>query len=95
MLIYKNTYEREGNDSWLKDHIHLHHNDIGLYLDHKKRWNGWNGNISENHTLELDEFDLEKSQKLINDYIEDNSLYIKFPNGSEEGIIINLIELIK
>jgi len=40
MILYENTYEREGNDSWLKDYVQLHNNSIGLYLEHKKRWTG-------------------------------------------------------
>jgi hypothetical protein len=59
---------------------------MGLYLEHKKRWNGWNGEIKENNTLELDENDLEKSQKLLDEYINEHSL--------EDGIIIKLNELI-
>jgi hypothetical protein len=94
MILYENTYEREGNDSWLKDYVQLHSNDMGLYLEHKKRWNGWNGEIKENYTLELDENDLEKSQKMIDEYINEHSLYQKFHNGEEEGIIIKLNELI-
>lgn len=86
MIIYEKNYEREGNDSWLKDYIQLHLNDVGLYLDHKKRWNGWNGEIKENNTLELDENDLEKSQKILDGYINEHSL--------EDDIIIKLNEII-
>lgn len=86
MILYENCYERAGNDSWLKDYVQLHLNDIGLYLEHKIRWDGWNGKIKENFTIELDEDDLEKSQKILDKYLNDHSL--------EEGIIINLKELI-
>ena len=86
MILYENSYEREGNDAWLKDYVQLHLNDIGLYLEHKKRWNGWSGEIKENNTLELDEYDLDKSQKLLDEYLYGNSL--------EDGIIIQLNELI-
>ena len=86
MILYENIYEREGNDSWLKDYVQLHNNSIGLYLEHKIRWNGWNGEIKENYTLELDENDLEKSQKLLDEYINEHNL--------EDGIIIKLNELI-
>ncbi len=94
MILYEYCYERAGNDAWLKDYVQLHRNDCGLYLDHKKRWSGWSGDIKENHTLELDENDLEKSQKMIDEYIEEHSLYEKHSNGKEEGIIIKLTELI-
>ena len=86
MILYENVYEREGNYVWLKDYVQLHSNDMGLYLEHKKRWNGWNGEIKENNTIELDEYDLEKSQKLLDEYLCEHSI--------EDGIIIKLNELI-
>jgi hypothetical protein len=86
MILYESVYEREGNDAWLKDYVQLHSNDMGLYLEHKKRWNGWNGEIKENNTIELDEYDLEKSQKLLDEYLYEHSI--------EDGIIIKLNELI-
>ena len=86
MILYENSYEREGNDSWLKDYVQLHSNEMGLYLEHKKRWNGWNGEIKEDNTLELDEYDLSKSQKMLDEYLYENSL--------EDGIIIKLNEII-
>lgn len=94
MILYKKIYEREGNDSWLKDYVELHRNDCGLFLEHKKRWNGWNGEIKENLTLELDINDLDASQSLLDDYIDEHSLYNKYSNGEEEGIKINLKELL-
>lgn len=86
MILYENVYEREGNDAWLKDYVQLHLNDMGLYLEHKKRWNGWNGEIKENNTLELYEDDLEKSQKLLDEYLYEHSL--------EDVIVIKLDELV-
>ena len=94
MILYEYLYERKGNDSWLKDYVELHRNDIGLYIDHKKRWDGWGGEIKENYTIELDENDLEASQKIVDEWISDNSLHTVFPNGKEEGIKINLKQII-
>lgn len=87
MLLYDELYEREGNDAWLKDYIQLHLNGIGLYLDHKKRWNGWNGEIIENNTLELDQYDIEKSQKMLDEYLHEHNL--------DDAIVIKLIELVR
>lgn len=95
MILFDEIYERAGNDAWLKDLIQLHYNDLGLYLEHKVRWNGWNGKFNEDYCLILDESDLDKSQKLLDEYIDNNSLYIKYSNGEEEGFIIKLKELIK
>jgi len=95
MVLYENLYEREGNDSWLKDYVQLHHNDMGLYLEHKKRWNGWSGEIKENYTLDLDLDDIETSQEKIDNYIEEHSLYKKYPSGKEEGVVINLKEFFR
>lgn len=85
MILYEKIYEREGNDTWLKDYVQLHLNDMGLYLEHKKRWNGWNGEIKENNNLELYENDLDKSQKLLDEYLYEHSL--------EDVIIIKLNKL--
>lgn len=86
MILYEKMYEREGNDAWLKDYVELHLNDIGLYLEHKKRWDGWNGKITEDNTIELDKYDLEQSQKTLDQFIYDNNL--------ENVIAIKLNELI-
>jgi len=86
MILYSNLYEREGNDAWLKDYVELHRNDLGLYIDHKVRWTGWGEPINENYTLELDENDLEKSQILLDEYLDRHSL--------EEEMKINLKELV-
>ena len=94
MILYEYCYEREGNDAWLKDYVQLHSNDFGLYLEHKKLWVGWGDDIKENYTLELDENDLDKSQKILDEYIDEHSLYEKYANGEEYGVIIKLKELI-
>ncbi|MCK9415527.1 hypothetical protein M0Q97_02575 [Candidatus Dojkabacteria bacterium] len=87
MLIKRYNYEREGNDAWLKDYITIYLNDIdGLYISHKKRCSGWNGEINENNTLILDEYDLDKSQKSLNEYLYEHNL--------EDGIVIKLNEII-
>lgn len=93
-IIFSQIYEREGNDAWLKDLIQIHHNELGLYIDHKQRWSGWSGEIKEDNTIDLDIDDLDESQKIIDKYIDDNSLFRTFPNGDEEGIKINLKEII-
>ena len=95
MILYEYTYEREGNDSWLKDMVQLHHNDMGLYLDHKKKYTGWGSDVKGSYTLELDEDDIEKSQKLLDDYIENNNLYCEHLNGDCEGIQIHLKEIME
>lgn len=94
MILYNDVYEREGNDAWLIDYVELHQNSIGFYLEHKKRWNGWNGEIKENYTVELDIDDLDKSQKIIDEHIEEHSLFCEFFSGHKEGIVINLKEIL-
>ena len=95
MILYISTYEREGNDSWLSDRVILHYDDMGLYVYHRWEHNGWQGNDKGSYTLDLDSDDLEKSQKKLDAYIDDNSLQREFPNGESEGIFINLNELIE
>jgi len=74
MILYSNCYSRNGNDAILVDMITLNLDEIGLYLDHKKRWRGCRGNISENYTLELDVDDVKKSQEQIDLYLKENGL---------------------
>lgn len=90
MILYENTYERPGNDAWLKDTVILHKNSIGLYIEHKVDWRGWGDDILEHHRLELDESDVEGSQKKIDEYIYEHSLHDVFPNGEDDGIKIHL-----
>lgn len=68
---------------------------MGLYLEHKRDWNGWNGPIKDSRTLELDVDDLEKSQAKIDEYINEHSLYHEYPSGKAEGIKIDLKSLIE
>lgn len=95
MILYEKLYEREGNDSWLKDLVQIDHNPLELSLKHQQRWNGWAGEINEDNCITLDIDDLEKSQKIVDKFIDDKSLYTKFPSGHEEGVQINLKELIE
>lgn len=87
MKIYEKIYEREGNDSWLIDYIEINKNQMGLYLYHKKNHKGWCGDINENNTIDLFEYDIEKSQKMIDKYLYDNNL--------EDHIVIYLSELLE
>jgi hypothetical protein len=95
MILYSEIYEREGNDAWLIDYVEIHKNIIGFYLEHKVRWSGWNGDLKEDYTIELDDSDLEKSQKIIDEYIEHHSLWRVFPNGEQAGIKIDLKTIIQ
>ena len=94
MIIYDYTYEREGNDSWLIDNIKIHHDSMGLYMTHKLKWNGWGGTIKDYIEIDLDIDDIEKSQKIIDEYVDNNNLYHEYPSGHTEGININLKELL-
>ena len=87
MVLYENTYEREGNDAWLTDYVQLCYNQTGLCLIHKKLWNGWGGDIKEDNILNLDESNLEMSQKKLDEYLFENSL--------EDDISIDLEVLYK
>lgn len=53
MILYEKTYEREGNDSWLIDHIQIQKNFMGLYLERKYKYSGW-GEDSGSISIELD-----------------------------------------
>lgn len=94
MIIYSETYERAGNDSWLIDRVQLIKDEFGLYITHKKLWTGWGNDIKEDNTIYLDIDDLEMSQKKIDIFIENNSLFDEYPSGHKEGIQINLRELL-
>lgn len=89
MILYKKIYERESNDAWLIDHVKLSNNFDELFLIHHKRWIGWDNPIIEDNTINLDINNIIKSQKIINDFIDDNSLC----NGNK-GIKINLKEIL-
>jgi hypothetical protein len=92
MILYQDTYEREGNDAWLIDTVKLFHEDGELYLYHRKNWKGWGEPIKETYTLDLDIDDIKKSQIKLDEYIDNNSLFNKYHNGVEEGIQIKLTD---
>ena len=95
ITLYNDIYEREGNNAWLSDHIIIMDSPIGLIMQHKKNHIGWMGEINETNIIELDRTNIEESQKIINEYIEENSLYITYSSGYEEGIKIFLKDLVK
>ena len=50
MLLYSNSYCREGNDAWLEDYVYIHNDSAdGLHLVHKQRWRGWAGDINDDY----------------------------------------------
>lgn len=81
MILYSQLYQREGNDTWLRDLVELHWNGLGLFLDIKKRWSGWGGDMLENHTLDLNEGTIEQKQKCIDEYLKLHDLehVVKIP----------------
>lgn len=93
-ILYNKTYEREGNDAWLIDEITITITSLGLVMYHIKNWNGWGGPIKESNVINLDMDDVDGSQKRIDDYIDNNSLYSEYPSGHTEGIKINLKNLL-
>lgn len=94
-VLYEKTYEREGNDSWLIDRVKLCNDyNFGLHLERKYKYTGWVGDDKGDHTLELDIDDLDASQKKLDEYIDEHSLYHEWTSGSTEGIKINLKELL-
>lgn len=87
-VLHSETYEREGNDSWLIDKIQIIREDGELILRHKRNWTGWAEPIKETREINLDEFDsIEDKQKRVQEYIENKYL-------SDEMIIPNLKELL-
>jgi hypothetical protein len=74
-VLHEETYEREGNDSWLIDKIQLIKEDGELILRHKKNHKGWAGNIRETIEINLEDFDtIEDKQNRISEYIENECL---------------------
>lgn len=55
---------------------------------------GWSDPINENYTIELDMDDIDKSQKIIDDHIEEHSLFNEFASGHKDGIVINLRKIL-
>ena len=82
-VIHSETYEREGNDSWLIDKIQIIIEDGELILRHKVNYKGWGGEDKFTKEVNLDEFDdLESKQKRVSEYMENNYLIpeMKVPN---------------
>lgn len=87
-VLHSETYEREGNDSWLIDKIQIIREDGELILRHKRNWTCQAETIKETREINLDEFDsIEDKQKRVQEYIENKYL-------SDEMIIPNLKELL-
>lgn len=74
-ILHSETYEREGNDSWLIDKIQIIIEDEELILRHKINYKGWSEPIRETREINLDEYDtIEKQQERIKQYMENNCL---------------------
>jgi hypothetical protein len=85
-VLYSETYEREGNDSWLIDKIQVIREDGEIYLRHKINHKGWGGDIKETYTVELEEYDtIENWQKKVDNYMSAQILIpeMKVPNLKE------------
>lgn len=96
MILHSQTYERQGNDSWLIDIVEIHRDAMGLSLVHKYKWSGWAGEDKGSRIIELDEYDIMNSQKKINDFLTEESLFTQYPSGNIEGIKeIDLLLIIK
>lgn len=74
MILFSKLYEHQYNSALSRDYVELHLNELGFYLDHKKRYFGWRGEINENFTIDLNAKDLNKSQKQIDSYLKENYL---------------------
>ena len=57
-----------------------------LQMWHEVDWNGWNGPYTEHNVIQLDIYDIEKSQKIIDEYIDEHSLFVTFPNEDTEKV---------
>lgn len=74
-VLHSETYEREGNDSWLIDKIQIIMEDGELILRHKINHNGWNGPVKETREINLDEYhSLVDKQQRVNNYFENECL---------------------
>lgn len=85
MVLFSKLYEREGNDAWLKDYIEIDRNPIGLYFRHTINHTGWNGDIKETTTFELNG-DLVSSQQRIDSYLKNELLDDEFKINLEQII---------
>ena len=82
MILFSKFCEHKYNNALSRDYVELHLNELGFYLDHKKRYFGWRGEINENIVIDLDVKNIKDSQSKINLYIKENF--------SEYDIKINL-----
>ena len=86
-ILHSETYEREGNDSWLIDKIQIIREDGELILRHKQNWtSSWADPIKGTCEINLDEFDsIEDKQKRVQEYMENVYLStdMKVPNLKE------------
>jgi len=86
-VLHSETYERDGNDSWLIDKIQIIREDGELILRHKQNWtSSWAEPIKGTREVNLDEFDsIEEKQKRVQEYMENQYLNtdMKVPNIKE------------
>jgi len=89
-ILHSETYEREGNDSWLIDKIQIIREDGELILRHKQNWtSSWAEPIKGTREINLDEFySVEDKQKRVLEYMENVFLSedMKVPNLKELNI---------
>lgn len=74
MILFSKLYEHQYNNALSRDYVELHLNELGFYLDHKKRYFGWRGEINENFTIDLDLNNIQYSQTKIDSYLKENYL---------------------
>lgn len=84
-VLHSETYEREGNDSWLIDKIQIIKEDGELILRHKINHRGWSGPVKETREIALEEDFLEDNQKKVDEYMDNELLTpeMKVPNLKE------------
>lgn len=85
-VLHSETYEREGNDSWLIDKIQIIREDGEIILRHKINWTGWAEPIKETREINLSEMSsVADMQYRLNKYMESKGLseYMDIPNLKE------------
>ena len=85
-VLHSETYEREGNDSWLIDKIQIIQEDGEIILRHKIKWTGWAEPIKETREINLSEMSsISDMQDKLSEYMESKCLNIdmKVPNLKE------------
>ena len=85
-ILHTQTYQREGNDSWLIDKIQIIKEDGDLFLRHKINHKGWGGDIKETYEVQLGEYtSTEEKQKKVQQYMDSQILIpeMKIPNLKE------------